>query len=264
MNELKKCVVMFLLVMLTLTGCVSSGIGLTGIEGSGNVVAVEYELDDFDKIEVHHAFDLVVSQGDEVSAVIDIDDNLVDYLDVYVKADTLHIGMKSRTGGYRNATFKAYVTSVQLDSFEGSGATSTVFEKDLNFGDRMSIDLSGASDLKGHVEAEHIILEMNGASEYDGSFHGRVLDLSLSGASDAGFDGEADTCDLNISGASSLNASGYAVESARIELSGASDAKLAVSETLSIEASGASDALIYGHPRIEKQEISGGAEVEFE
>ena len=261
MNRLVPIILCFIIL---LSGCTIDILGLPGIEGSGNIVEVKPEVDSFSKIVVQSAFDLVVSDGDEATVVIDIDDNLAEYLDVYMRGERLHIGMKSGVGGFRNATFKAYVTVPVIEEIDCSGATSTVLEDGLEYGKYMRIDVSGASEIRGDIEADKLKIGLSGASDYKGSVEVEDIEVNLSGASDLSVSGRTEYGSFDISGASSMNGFDLEADDARIDVSGASDLKLAVSDTVSIEASGASDILIYGHPSIDKQNISGGADVEFE
>lgn len=260
---MKKFIPIIFVMALILSGCNINISSLPGVEGSGNIVEVKPEVDSFSKLEVHNAFDLVVSRGENPEVVIDIDDNLAEYLNVYVRGDKLHIGMKTGVSSYRNATFKAYVSLPLLEEVDGSGATSTVLEDGLSYGERMIVDLSGASEVKGNIESEKVRIDLSGASDINGEVKAADVEVNISGASEATLSGYSDHGTFELSGSSSLNASEFNVKVARIDLSSASDLKLAVSDVIDIEASGASGALIYGHPSIEKQEISGAAEVEF-
>ncbi len=261
---MNRLVLVILCFVLVLSGCTINISGLKNIEGSGNVVEVKPEVESFNKLGVHNAFDVVVSDGDEATVIIDIDDNLVDYLDVYVRGDKLHIGMEPGITGFSKATFKAYVTLPEIEGVEGTGATSTILEDGLKYGEFMRVDISGASKIRGDIETDKLEVELSGASEYRGEVKAEDIDMSLSGSSDVSVSGQATNASFRASGSSSVNGFDLETDDARIDISGASDLKLIVNDTIRVEASGASDVLIDGHPSIEKQDISGGADVEYE
>lgn len=86
------------------------------------------------------------------------------------------------------------------------------------------------------------------------------LNAELSGASQLKLIGRADKIDLALSGASSINAENFPTKAARIDASGASNVKLAVSDNLQVDASGAANIKYIGNPKIHKS-TSGGANI---
>ena len=73
-------------------GLLLSACSLTVIEGSGSVVTEEREVGDFENITLESFGELIITQGDEPSLIIEADDNLMQYITTEVKGDTLHIG----------------------------------------------------------------------------------------------------------------------------------------------------------------------------
>src|SRR5262249_44154794 len=98
--------------------------------------------------------------------------------------------------------------------------------------------LTGASVLKGTLEASRVEVDANGASK-----------VSLKGA--------ANGADLKATGASQLDLSDFALLNATVHLVGASQATVNARAKLDYELSGASRLKYRGRPAIGKHDASG-------
>lgn len=213
------------------------------IAGSGRVVTQEFTLTGFDKVDVSHAFKVDISQGDTFSVVIRIDDNLVEYLEVVKRGSTLKIGLKpARRYGIRNATLEAQVTMPELTGLDLSGASHAIITG-FKSTKALDVDLSGASHLRGDIEA--------GNASFD-----------LSGASDVTVSGSAQDVTIDASGASSVDLGGFPVNDANVKASGASNVTVNASGKLDVEASGASHVYYLGSPTLGKVDTSGASSIE--
>jgi hypothetical protein len=124
---------------------------------------------------------------------------------------------------------KIRVTMPALESLSARG------KGDINFkgfrSDNMQIDLSGKISAKGEMEAQEVTVEISGA-----------CDLALKG--------NGNTLSADISGLSSLEAYKFATKNASIEVSGASSAKVSVSENLEIQKDFVSSVDYRGKPNV--------------
>jgi hypothetical protein len=207
------------------------------------LVTVEPEASGFDRLEIGHAFRVTVTQGDEFSVVIRIDDNLEQYLQVEQNGDTL---------------------TIDLDDEIGLGLFSATLEADVTMPTFSSIDASGASEvtLVGFTLDADTALDASGASRFDGQLEAPRLNLTLSGASAAELHGSADSLRVDASGASTADLAQFPVTDADVLVSGASNASVDVSGTLQVEASGASHVSYSGDPTLGDVNVSGASSVE--
>jgi len=229
-----------LFVVSLLAGCAL--IPEVSITGSGNVVTQEFALTGFDKVDVSNAFTAEITQGDSFSVVIRTDDNLVQYLEVIKRGSTLKIGLKpGRSYSIRKATMKAKVSMPELTGLDLSGAshgTITGFEST----NALDVDLSGASSLRGDIEA--------GDARFD-----------ISGASHVTLSGSARDATIDASGASSVDLGGFPVNDANVEASGASNVTVNARGKLDVNASGASHVYYLGSPTLGKVDTSGASSI---
>jgi hypothetical protein len=237
---------LFLIVPLVTSCCgfpnVGSLLGQVSITGSGNVVSHEFDLSGFDRVEVSHAFDVKISQGNAFAVAVRVDGNVAEHLQIVTQGRTLKIGLKPRVYNMVNvATMEAEVTMPELTGLELSGAsgcTITGFESAA----ALDVDVSGASSLRGDIEAGDATFDVSGAGK-----------VTLSGS---GGDSRIDA-----SGASTVDLGGFSVADANVQASGASRVIVNTSGTLVVDASGASTVLYRGSPSLGSVESSGGATV---
>ena len=114
------------------------------------------------------------------------------------------------------------------------------------------VNFSGASvsKIRGFESEEALDFYLSGASisQLDGNY--REVDLVVSGASSLVLFGSGDEIQADTSGASTFKAFDYVVREAIIDISGASEGKVAVTDELKSNAAGASSVLYGGNPSV--------------
>ncbi len=212
------------------------------IQASGNVVTEEFSITGFDRVEVSHAFTADISQGDGFSVIIDIDENLIEYLQVVKAGNTLKIGLEpSQRYVITDATRRAKVTMPELTGLDVSGASHGTISG-FKSSRAVTIDVSGASRLTGDIECG------------DGRF-------DISGASELTLRGSAEDVIIGVSGASHVDLSLFPVADASVEASGASRVTVNASGKLDVDASGASHVTYLGRPSLGTIDTSGASSV---
>lgn len=212
------------------------------IKASGEVTSLDYSIPSFSKIIVSDAFNVYVSFSEtEESVRIEANENLHDEIIVKREGEALVIRLKKFTSIRGNATMNAYIVTKDVSTFDIRGASSLNLENEWIESDAR-IDLSGASDFTGEVNAERLYLDSTGSSSYD--LYGNAVSVT------AKLKGSSDIRDYDLS-----------VEHLKIELSGSSDAYLKVNETIDVRASGASSLNYKGNAIINNKKLTGSSEV---
>jgi len=238
MKQRIQFVVVVSVVALSILACQVGGFQPIG--GSGNVVTQEMPLTGFDEVAVSHAFHVDISQGEAFSVVIRVDDNLVEYLQVVKEGNTLKIGLKPGQD-VRNATLQAEVTMPELAGLDLSGAshvTITGFKPTQ----ALVVDASGASHLRGDIEA--------GNASFD-----------LAGSSGVTLSGSAQDVTIDAAGGSEADLSAFSVVDANVEARGKSQVTVNVSGRLDVDASNGANVYYLGNPTLGTITESGKAEV---
>jgi len=195
-------------------------------------------------VRVSSAINLYLSQGQEEKVVVSAKDvKLRDRIVTEVVDGILVIRLDvkpwHRLG---NNKLKAYVSFTALDQISASGA-SDVYVDGVISGDRLSLDLSGASDFKGAIKVNELLLDQTGAS--DSQITGQV-------------GGQAT---IRTSGASDVKAYDLVVDNCSVHASGASDVRITVNRQLDADLSGASSVYYKGEGVIRESHSSGASEV---
>ncbi len=166
-------VFVLLLFFALLVGCTPTRDVITG---SGKVVTQEEAISGFDRVEVSRAFRADISQGETFGVIIRIDDNLLEYLEVVKEGDTLKIGLKTNQR-VKDGTFEAEVTLPELTGLKLSGASQATTEG-FKSANALNVDFSGASHLRGDIEAGDARLDISGGGQV--ALSGSADDLTVS------------------------------------------------------------------------------------
>lgn len=202
------------------------------------------KVSSFHAINLSNAFDVFISQSNEEAvAVSAAEKKYQDDIITEVKNGVLFIsyGGKGKLWSSGKKKLKAYISVKQIDAMTISGACDVFIAGTLKASD-LSINQSGASDVKGRVEIGKLKIDLSGASDITITGTATQLNVEASGASDfKGFDLVTDICNAKASGAS--------------------DIKITVNKELSAQATGASDVKYKGSGMIREMKSSGASSV---
>ncbi len=201
------------------------------------------EAKNFQAIELSSAFDVYLTQGNEESVAVSASEpKYRENIKVEVRGGVLIIRYDNK-GKWNsgNKKLKAYISFKQLDKLNVSGACDVYIVGDWKT-NNLKLDLSGASNLKGKIEAQKLMVDLSGAS-----------DLTLTGV--------VGQLNIDASGASDFKGYEMAVDYCNAKASGASDIKISVSKELSAQASGASDIKYKGAGVIRDVKTSGASSI---
>jgi hypothetical protein len=232
------------------------------LEGSGNVETITEDFIGFNRLEASHSFQVTITQGDEYSVVINVDEEFVEYLDITKRGNTLDIDLKDEFN-YRmlNGVLEASITMPELVLVRLSGASDAMIDGfDSNV--RFEADVSGASSLTGNMGAGDIILNLSGASDLSGKYTVDNVDISASGSSRIQLNGSGRDVAVDASGNSNVNLEEFISEDATVDVSGASEVVLNAGGTVDVSASGASEVYQTGDGEFGDVSTSGASEVE--
>ncbi len=195
----------------------------------------------FTGVSVSSAIDLYISMGSEDAVAVSGNDKaFTSSIITEVKNGILYIGFKGSGFNWGGKSMKAYVSIKSIHKLTASGASDVYADGTLT-GTNLDIDLSGASDFKGMVNAQNLRLEGSGSSDFTISGKATNLRIALHGSSDVkGFDLIAENCDVEASGSSDVNIT--VNNQLKASVSGSSDIRYKGNATLKeVRSSGSSD-----------------------
>ena len=204
-------------------------------------------LSGFHVIKISNAFTVYISQGNEDAVAISASkaeyrEKIITKVEngvLIIRFDEDKNFWKGWNGDKQKLT--AYISIKKIDRLDVSGACDVFFEEGLSAED-LTVRLSGASDLKGRIDAKKLSFDISGASDATISGNAAELSVEASGASDVkGFDMTTNYCTAEASGASSVN--------------------ITVNKELNAKASGASSVRFKGEGLIRDIKTSGSSNV---
>lgn len=239
MKNKVKTLGLSLLTLLFLQTSIAATPGFGWVKGSGNVKKETRDVSNFTGIDVGGAFEVILVKSSKEKVVLEIDENLLQYVTTRVSGGILRIDNER---DFRNPTeLKVTIYYKNINEIDISGAAS-LFSQDVLKTKDLEIEASGASDIELKLEVE-------------------TLEADFSGASKVEFSGTADSVEIEASGATVYKALELQTKSCEIEASGAAVARIWATESLGLRASGASSVRYKGSPSIDIINISGASSV---
>lgn len=230
----------FLLILVA--ACISLGAAAQKVINDPN--AEPRNVGSFNKIDISSAFEVIITQGNSEGVVVSSNvegDN--QNIQTSVENGKLKIGYRNPgKKWYRNQNLKAYISVKNLEYLGGSGASKITIDGTLA-SPNLSIDLSGATDLKGALAVNN------------------QLKLELSGASDVTLTGAVGAIFIHASGASDVKAFELTAGECNIDASGACNVKISVEKEMSADLSGASNVQYKGNAMIRNIKTSGASNI---
>lgn len=208
--------------MLTLTACYHED------PGPLQEIRKEFVVTDFDQLEIGSAFHIEVEQASSFSVNVEGDRRNVDDLDVYKKGNTLIIEFEDNRDRHHDTYIR--ITMPALRSVNFSGASN--------------------SKIRGFESHDDIDFYLSGASVSQVDSEVNRINVVISGGSSLLLAGSGDEMNADISGASSLKGFDFPIRLATIDISGASEGKITVTDELNVTAGGASSVLYRGDPTV--------------
>jgi hypothetical protein len=210
----------------------------SGEPGSGNIVTEIREVAGFDQIVFQSEGDVTVAVGTSESLMVEVDDNLQQYIEASITEGTLTIVAATDIAPTETPIFTIGVSTLTGIDLAGAGSISV----DTVGSERLSVVLTGAGDV--NVDS----LEVG------------ELSVRLDGVGTITLAGTADRQEVTVAGVGSYEGSAVATRSAIVEARGGAAAVVWVSEELDAVAVDAGAISYYGSPVV-TEEVSGGGSV---
>ncbi len=228
-----KRLIAFLVLAVALNSCEM------GVVGNGNVQTQKRSVETFNRVELSGMFEVYIRQGETPALTLKTDENLLELIETEVRSEELEI--RSTKSIRKAKELAVYITVRELESIEISGAASIITE--------------------GELRSAKLELQCSGACEANMDLKCDELNIDVSGAAELNLQGIAEQLDIRSSGACEINAFELKTLKTKVNISGAGEVDVYVSEDLRVDASGAAEVRYKGTPRNISQEASGASSV---
>jgi hypothetical protein len=159
-----------LIALLLATGCsglFNSNVTSEVVRGSGNVVTESRPVSGFSRVELAGTGNIIITQGDTESLIVEAEDNLLPYLTTEVRGERLILDQPDNVTLENTEPIIFHVTLIDLAEVGVSG-TGSIASDNLDV-ESLSAYLSGTGTitLAGNVDQQTI--NLSGSGNYQGS-----------------------------------------------------------------------------------------------
>ena len=229
-----------LLAALTLFVTLNLNAQWKSINGEGDVVKQEIELETLTGVRLGFHGDIYITQGTPQKIVMEGQQNVLDNIKREVNGGVWKVYFDKSV---KNAKpVKIYITMATLEEAGVSGSgnleSKGAFE---NIGD-LDTYVSGSGDVKLEIDAEDVESAVSGSGE-----------IKLSG--------RAERLECSISGSGDVRAMDLRVGDCEVAISGSGDVEVHATGELEVSISGSGDVKYKGEPAKVKSRVSGSGDV---
>jgi hypothetical protein len=233
---LKKYIIVVLLLfaVVAASGCINQGAA-----GSGKIVNESRSINGFNQIDLSGNGEMIITQGNTESVIVEADDNLMQYIKTGVNNNKLSISFDNSMPRPTKRV-KFYITVKDLNSINTFGNGKIVSN---------SLRVNG------------LAININGAGEGNlTNFNAQTLKIMISGAGRMNVAGTVNEQTINISGAGDYNANSLSSKTASISINGGGRTTVRVSDALNAIINGGGQISYIGSPKV-TQQINGAGNI---
>ena len=231
--------ILFVIVVVALFSC--DMMGGKRVSGNGKVTTQARPVSAFSSIDASGSVKVHVKQDSSSSVKIETDENLMEYVEVYVKGSTLVVKTKDGFNLNPSKDLIVYTAAPVFKTVDVSGSGDIISDNIISGGEPLEMGVSGSGNINVQVALPKVSVEVSGS--------GNVF---LKGTSKE-FSG-------SISGSGSIRAFELTTDNTSLHLSGAADAEVTANQKLDVEVSGSGDVKYKGSASV-SQSISGSGSV---
>jgi len=238
------------------------------IKGSGNLITESIPISNFSKISIGVNVEINYSQALNTGSLeFTIDDNLLEYYDIYTENDVLYIKRKnrfSRNSTCLNPTKKLItVSSDQLEDIIITGGSKVNFCTGFT-SNKLNLNLTGSSRvfLNQHpVNIENCRVSICGSAnaQFMGEIQSARIDISGSGS--VQFEGSIQQAKICVSGSGRVKALECKIMQLKADLSGSGAIEAQVLEKLDASVCGSGRIRFKGMPDITNFNVTGSEKI---
>ncbi|MDR0797013.1 MAG: DUF2807 domain-containing protein [Tannerella sp.] len=232
-----KKIIWIAAIVVIFASCVSCTFFLP-IKGNGNLVTSEKTVPAFEKISVSSSAEVRFHASQEYRAVVTVDENLDEYVEIVSKNNALNIGTKSGSYSFTKFSVDIYCPILSGVSVSGSGSFKNMDEITVS---TFETSVSGSGKIEGTVKCE--------------KFSARI-----SGSGKINVGGNSKDADIGISGSGRYNGNDFIVNNATVRISGSGNADVHVTENLKANISGSGGINYRGEPKTDTK-VSGSGRI---
>ena len=230
-----------LFILLIFGGLLISACQADYIQGSGNIVTELREVSGFNRIDMSGYGEVIITQGNEESLLIETDDNLMQYIESDVRNNTLYLNF--------------------TDAIIPDPSDTIIYRLDVI--NLEALDLSGAGSFQVQsLDASNLGIAFGGAGKIGiDSLNADEISVNVSGTGDIDLAGNVGKQEISIKGLGNYSAPDLQSDQVSVQIDGLGKVLIWVKDALTVGIDGAGKVEYYGSPSV-TQDISGGGSIQ--
>jgi len=205
--------------------------------GSDDEKEKTYPVQGIRGVDIKIACELNIRQGEEESLRISAEKDIFHLIEVEQRDSIIYLTTDEEDINYENWDIEVYLSVKDLNSINIGGAAKIRNAGTLKT-NKLSLDISGAADLKMEINVEKLLTDFSGAVK-------------------AELEGLADYVVMDMSGASKVDAEDLITKAFYLDFSGFGKAEVYAEEVLKIDMSGMGVIRYSGNPKKVEGDSSG-------
>jgi uncharacterized protein (AIM24 family) len=243
-------------VLASLLAFLSFGAFAEIVIGNGKIETQSRELPAFGAINVGGSATLKVHRGAQ-KVEISCDSNILPYITTTVSDGELTIGFKPLASMMGSTTMQFEITLPELVGIRLSGSGQAYV--DAFKGDSFSSAISGSGSIKAtSLDYSKATLAFSGSGRFDVKVKAERFDMRCSGSSAGLLSGSAGRGEIVVSGSGRIDARDFAVNEARIAVSGSGNVEIRALSSLDVSMSGSGSVKYWGSPSVSQRTSGSG------
>ncbi len=210
------------------------------INGSGNVTTETRNVGEYEKVKLKGSMDIEFTQGPAQAAVIEAEDNVIQYVRLEVQGDELVVDLKDHISlkTHKGITIKLTAPHVNELALSGSGnirITNTLQNDDL------------------------VRLKLSGSGNIDGAVNSPEVNASSAGSGNIKLSGETKDLDVSLAGSGNFEGADLHSENAEVTIAGSGNVDVHASVKLEAKIAGSGDVRYKGNPSVSSKIAGSGS-----
>jgi hypothetical protein len=236
---MKHMLLFLTVIMLTATSC--RWFGYKRVVGNGNLETQDRPIQRAERIKLAGSYDVEITQGPTTSVKVEADENILPFILTRSEDGFLIIKSKDHVSLSTDNTIKIFITTPKLEQVNLAGSGNIIGKSKFTGGDKLTLKIAGAGDMKMEVNTPSIEAEIAGSGSMTLTGETRDQRIRISGVGD--YIGEA-----------------LKSENAVVKIAGSGNVKLFAAATLDVNIAGVGSVYYKGSPTV-KQHVAGSGEV---
>ena len=224
-----KQLLISILVLSSLNSCVIEGALFGQITGNRHVTTETRTIhDDFSHVKGSQGLDIYLEKGNENSVRVEADENLHQYIDVFVEDQTLRIKVVRHKNIGRAKSKKIYVTYTDINAISASSGADIIVNSIL--------------------KSEYITLKSSSGADLDVEVNAKKTIANCSSGADIKLSGKSRNFEAKASSGSDISAKNLLTKNSYAKASSGADISLRVTHNLEVRTSSGGNVNYYGNP----------------